>query len=98
MFLRLCDKLNLSFGRALFREEEVDLAVLNNRLRNSIYDSGMEIQQLDTLKQHFKRLSGMRPSLGITYILHAMNYEKYLLKKQEIKVLYRMIGKKCWNG
>lgn len=81
LFLRLCDKLNLSFGRALFREEEVDLAVLNNRLRNSIYDSGMEIQQLDTLKQHFKRLSGMRPALGIAYILHAMNYEKYLLKK-----------------
>mgnify|MGYP003295586981 CR=1 FL=1 len=81
LFLRLCDKLNLSFGRALFREEEVDLVVLNNRLRNSIYDSGMEIHQLDTLKQQFKRLSGMRPALGITYILHAMNYEKYLLKK-----------------
>lgn len=81
LFLRLCNKMKLPFRRTLFMEEQVDLEMLKNRLMNSIYNENNGVEQVEILKQHLQRVSKMRPALGITYILHAMNYERYLLSK-----------------
>ncbi len=81
LFLRLCDRLKLPFGRTLFMEEQVDLEVLKERVSNSIYYERKEIEQIDILMQHLHRISKMRPALAINYILYAMNYQNYLYSK-----------------
>lgn len=81
VFLRLCDRLKLPFGRALFTEEQVDLEKFKKGLLNSINNDSSLLEQLEVLKQHLQRISQMRPALAINYILHAMNYNRYLYTK-----------------
>ncbi len=81
LYLRILQKLKLPIGRELLKEEQVDLKVLKKRIAQSIYEESYVMNQIEMLERHLQRLSKMRPKLGITYILHAFNYEKYLLFK-----------------
>ncbi len=82
LYLRVFQKLKLPIGREILKEEQVDLKVLKHRLSKSIYDEAYIIGQIEVLERNLQRLGTMRPKLGITYILHAMNYEKYLMFKE----------------
>lgn len=81
LYLRIFQRLNISIGREVLKEEQMDLKVIKERLRKGIYDEVYVTGQLEKLERHLHRLGNMRPGLGISYILHAMNYEKYLLLK-----------------
>ena len=81
LYLRIFQRLNISIGREVLKEEQMDLKVIKERLRKGIYDEVYVTGQLEKLERHLQRLGNMRPGLGISYILHAMNYEKYLLLK-----------------
>lgn len=81
LYLRIFQKLKLPICRELLKDEQVDLKVLKNNLSKSIYDEVSVIRQVEALERHLERLYKMRPRLGITYILRAMNYEKYLFYK-----------------
>ncbi len=81
LYLRLFQKLKFPIGREMLTEEQVNLKTLKLRLRKSIYDDAYVTSQIEMLERHLQHLGKMRPKLGITYILHAMNYEKYLISK-----------------
>jgi len=81
VFLRICERLRLPFGRALFLEEKVNPELLKERLLNSLYYENKEVEQIDIFLRHLQRVSEMRPALAINYILHAMNYQNYLYSK-----------------
>ncbi len=81
MYLRIFHRMNIPYGREFLKEKAVDLRVVKERIKNSIYDDSYTLQQIDILCNHLQRLGKMRPELGISYILHAMSYEKYLLSK-----------------
>ena len=81
VFLRICERLRLPFGRALLMEEQVNIELLKERLSNSMYYENKGIEQIDCFLRHLQRVSQMRPALAINYILHAMNYQNYLYSK-----------------
>ena len=81
LYLRVFQKAKIAVPREILKEEQVDLEIIKKRLLNSFYKDGLIVQQIELLERHFVRLGKMRPRLGITYILHAMNYERYLLSK-----------------
>lgn len=81
LYLRIFQKINLPVGRELLNEETVDFKVLKKNIAQSVFDEAYVINQIEMFERHLQRLCSMRPKLGITYILHAMNYEKYLLIK-----------------
>ena len=81
LYLRLFQKLKVPIGREVLMEEQVDLEVVKRHLKKSVHDEVYIIGQIEMLERHLQRLKKMRPKLGITYILNAMNYEKYLLFK-----------------
>lgn len=81
LYLRIFQKLKLPIGREVLTEEKVDLEVVKSLLIESIYDEADLLNQIEILERHLRRLCTMRPKLGISYILRAMNYEKHLLLK-----------------
>lgn len=81
MYLRIFNRVKIPYVREFLKEEIVDFEVVKERIKNSIYDDIYTMEQIDILKNHLQRLEKLRPELGISYILHAIGYEKYLLSK-----------------
>jgi len=78
LYLRIFHKLRLPIGREVLTEKSIDFKILKSRLGNSIYDKEDIVEQIEKLERQLQWLSKLRPKLGITYILYAMGYEKYL--------------------
>lgn len=81
LYLRIFTRMQIPYGREFLTEDNVDLQLVKESIRNSIYNDVYTLEQMDILDKHLQRLGRMRPELGISYILHAMGYEKYLLSK-----------------
>lgn len=81
LFLRLFQKQRVYLAREALRTETVDLAQVKSFFGCGFYESRQAVEAIEALERHFTRLAGMRPRLGISYILHAMDYEGYLCRK-----------------
>ena len=81
LFLRIFQKLPVALGREALRTEEVDLAQVKEIYSSGFYESRQAVAVIEALERHLERLRRMQPKLGIRYILHAMDYEGYLLRK-----------------
>ena len=81
LFIRLFQRLRIPLGREALRTEQVDLRQVKEVYASGFYENRQAYEALEALERHLKQLAGMRPALGIKYILHAMEYEKYLLRK-----------------
>lgn len=81
LYIRIFNKLRVPIGRTMLSEEQIDFAILKRNISDSIYDKTYIIEQIDKLERQLQWLTKLRPKLGITYILHAMGYEKYLIMK-----------------
>ncbi len=81
LYLRIFQKQGIYNGREALRMEQVDMEQVKKVYREGFYEDRYTVERLDALERHLSRLKTMRPKLAITYILHGMNYEKYLLQK-----------------
>ncbi len=81
VFLRLFQRLHVPLGREGLREQQVDLAQVKAFYGSGFYENRQAVLAIESLERHLERLAGMRPGLGIHYILHAMDYQGYLLRK-----------------
>ena len=81
LFLRLFQKQCVYLAREALSEEQVDLRCVKDIYRNGFYESRQAVEAVEALERHLARLANMRLRLGISYILHAMDYEGYLRRK-----------------
>ncbi len=81
VYLRVFQKQGLYQVREVLRTETVDVERLKSALSDGFYKDDYGLRKLEALERHLTRLKSMRPKLGITYILHGMGYERYLLQK-----------------
>ena len=81
LFLRLLGKQRVYLAREALCSEQVDLTQVKEIYRSGFYESRQAVETIEALERHLKRLAGMRLRLGISYILHAMDYEGYLRRK-----------------
>ena len=81
LYLRIFHKNGLSVVREVLSEEQVDLKKVKKIFTTGFYENKNVYEKLVQLENHLKRLSKMRPALGLQYILHGMNYEQYLTVK-----------------
>ncbi len=81
LFLRIFQKLRMPLGREALRSETVDLSQVKKVYESGFYENRQAYEEVIALERHLNRLSKMRPTLGMKYILHAMEYESYLLRK-----------------
>lgn len=83
LFLSIFQKLSIPLGREALRSEGVNLAEVKQVYETGFYENKRAYEAVEALERHLNRLGKMRPALGIKYILHALEYEKYLLRKCE---------------
>ncbi len=81
LYLRIFQKLRIPLGREALNEEKVDLKKVKEVYTHGFYENSKVYEEILVLERNLIRLKGMRPALGIKYILHAMEYKKYLLRK-----------------
>ncbi len=81
LWLRIFSKWGLGSWRELLKTDPISLPDVKKRLRTDWYEDKQALISLDILERHMERLKKFRPGLGIKYILHAMNYETYLMSK-----------------
>lgn len=81
LWLRVFVKRGLGSWRELLKEDPVSLSDVKSRLKSDWYEDKQALMSMENLERHLARLQNFRPNLGIKYILHAMNYETYLMSK-----------------
>lgn len=81
LYLRIFQKQGIDYARELLRCEQVELHEIKSRIAEGFYEERILLSRIECLERNLNRLQNMRPKLGIQYILHAMEYEKYLLRK-----------------
>ncbi len=81
LFLRLFQKQRVYLAREALRTEQVDLAQVKAFYSSGFYESRQAVAAIEALERHLLRLANMCPKLGISYILHAMDYKGYLHRK-----------------
>lgn len=81
LFLRIFQKLSIPLGREALRTEQIKLEDVKAVYKSGFYENRQANNVIEILERNLKHLSKMRPALGIKYILHAMEYHKYLLHK-----------------
>ena len=81
LWLRIFVKRGLGAYRELLKTDPISLQEIKKYLRTEWYEDKQTLSELEGLERHLLRLKKMKPVLGIKYILHAMNYETYLLSK-----------------
>lgn len=83
LYFRIFIRLGIGISRETLRCETVNIKKLKEIYRQGFYKNPRTVSELETLEKKLKQLSGMRPALGIKFILHAMDYKKYLLQKSQ---------------
>ncbi len=83
VFLRLFQRMRVPLGREALREQQVDLSQVKEFYCSGFYENRQAVLAIESLERHLKRLADMRPGLGIRYILHAMDYQGYLLRNAQ---------------
>lgn len=81
LFLRIFLKLSVPLGREALRTEQVCLEDIKKVYKSGFYENRKAYNAIEILERNLFHLSKMRPTLGIKYILYAMEYQKYLLHK-----------------
>ena len=81
LYLRLFQKLPIPLGREALNEEKVDLEKVKEVYAHGFYENTRVYEEIIVLERNLNRLKNMRPALGIKYIMHAMEYQKFLLRK-----------------
>lgn len=81
LFLRLFQKQRVYLAREALRTEQVDLAQVKVFYSSGFYESRQAVAAIEALERHLLRLANMCPKLGISYILHAMDYKGYLQRR-----------------
>ncbi|MBR3825111.1 MAG: ATP-dependent helicase [Lachnospiraceae bacterium] len=81
LWLRILSKSGLIACREYFKKDPISLSDIKSHFRTDWYEDKQMLSGLENLERHLARLKNFRPSLGMKYILHAMNYETYLLSK-----------------
>ncbi len=81
IYIRLFQKLPIPLGREALFSKNVELKKCKEFYRSGFYEDEEAVQMLDLLEKNLVMLQRMPPSLGVKFILHAMEYKKYLVKK-----------------
>ncbi len=81
LFIRIFQKLSVPLGREALRTGQVDLKNVKKVYSSGFYENRHAYDVIEILERNLNHLSKMRPALGIKYILHAMEYQKFLLHK-----------------
>lgn len=81
LWIRIFAKRGLGSWRELLKTDPISLQDVKMRLRTDWYEDKQALNSIENLERHLERLKNFRPGLGIKYILHAMNYETYLMSK-----------------
>lgn len=82
LFLRIFYKYRLSPGREALYDPVIDLKKISDFYRQGFYENRQIAEWTEGFERHLQRLSQMRPALGIRYILHACDYQGYLMQKK----------------
>lgn len=79
LYIRIFQKLRM--GREGLRQEEIDLEDVKAFYKKEAFKSKETVEKIEALERHLNRLKKMRPSLGIRYIMHGMDYTGHLIRK-----------------
>ncbi len=82
LFLRIFYKYRLSPGREALYDPVIDLKKISDFYKQGFYENRQIAEWTEGFERHLQRLSQMRPALGIRYILHACDYQGYLMREK----------------
>ncbi len=81
IYIRIFQKLSPALGREALMDKKVNLQNVKTFYQNGFYESKAACEKIEGLERNLCLLRSMRPALGIKFILNAMEYKRYLLRK-----------------